>query len=74
MAKPEGSRGCFKQPAWGCMLTVCLALAASPAGAQDIFGKSLGGYPLCEASAALAVDCPGSKGEACILVADVSAD
>ncbi|MCY6381931.1 hypothetical protein [Hoeflea prorocentri] len=74
---PKGFRTCsVEKPARpGSVTAIALAafLAApmmSPAASQELSKKSLGGYPLCEASAALAADCPEAKGETCLLVAD----
>ena len=43
-----------------------LLLGCSPAAGE----QSLGGYPVCEASGALALPCPGDLDRACLLVAD----
>lgn len=49
---------------------VCVALLGSSATAQENSEKTLGGHPLCEASAALAVPCPDSSEQTCLLIGD----
>ena len=53
----------------GAMLAAMTMFAMGTAAAQAPEGKLLGHWPLCEASAALVVDCPGSS-SSCLLVGD----
>jgi hypothetical protein len=51
------------------VLAAALACGSAPAPASGPSAGSLGGFPVCEASAALFVPCPGS-GARCLLVGD----
>ncbi len=53
---------------WLAAALLGIALTGSPAAAQQ--PASLGGSPLCEASAALAIPCPDSGNRTCLLVGD----
>ncbi len=53
----------------GAIFAAIPMFAIVPAAAQAAEGKPFGHAPLCEASAALIVDCPGSSGS-CLLVGD----
>ena len=53
----------------GAIFAAIPMFAMVPAAARAAEGKPLGHAPLCEASAALIVDCPGSSGS-CLLVGD----
>jgi len=62
LANPSPIRACA-------VFAAVTLFSVSPAAAESSEGTKFGDAPLCEASAALIVDCPGSSGS-CLLVGD----